>query len=405
MKWIAKCCVFLLLSLTLLPAAAQGAGYRGIDVSVWQGEIDFVQVKASGKEMVYIRAGYGLSQDTRFRTNAAQAKKAGMKVGFYFYVTAENTAQAARQAGYFAALIKDQPYDCRPAVDFEQYGDLSKAQLNAIALTFAQTLEKATGITPVFYTNAYSAGHIWNKALARYPLWIAQYGPSQPTTTGPWKSWAGFQYSSTGRVPGIKGNVDLDRFTDKMLVTPPGSLPFRDVSAGDWFYPAVQALYDRGLVNGVGKDRFAPHRAARREAVVTMLYRLAGAPKVSEGHAFADVPKGAWYENAVQWAYKAGVARGYPDDRFAPQQGVSRQELALFLYRYAQSKGYDVGGQADLTAFRDRASVAPWAEKAVGWAVEHKILEGTGENTLSPKATADRAQLTAMAARFLQACG
>ena len=212
------CALLLLLSLTVLPAGAQAATHQGLDVSVWQGEIDFAQVKAAGKTVVYIRAGYGHAEDTRFRENAAKAREAGLKTGFYFYVTAENPAQARQQAAYFAELLREVSYDCRPAVDFEQYGSLSKAELNAIALAFAETLESRTGITPVFYTNAYSAASIWEAELTRYPLWIADYGPSEPASIGHWRSWVGFQYADNGRVPGISGNVDLDRFTDGVFV-------------------------------------------------------------------------------------------------------------------------------------------------------------------------------------------
>lgn len=118
MKWIKRWCFLLALSLLVLPVRAQAAVYEGLDVSVWQGEIDFSQVKAAGKEMVYIRAGYGLSEDSRFRENAEGARRAGMKVGFYFFVTATNQTQARAQAVYFSELIQEYPYDCRPAVDF-----------------------------------------------------------------------------------------------------------------------------------------------------------------------------------------------------------------------------------------------------------------------------------------------
>ena len=149
--------------------------------------------------MVYIRAGYSLSEDSRFRENAEGARRAGMKVGFYFFVTATNQTQARAQAVYFSELIREYPYDCRPAVDFEQYGTLSKGELNGIALAFAETLEERTGKTPVFYTNASSAAEIWEPALTRYPLWIADYGPKEPTSLGYWTQWAGFQYEDNGR--------------------------------------------------------------------------------------------------------------------------------------------------------------------------------------------------------------
>ena len=403
MKWMTRCFALLLLvALTVLPVGAGAAEYRGLDVSVWQGEIDFVQVKAYGKEVVYIRAGYGLSEDTRFRENAEKARAAGLKVGFYFYVTATNQAQAREQAAYFAQLIRPHPYDCRPAVDFEQYGSLSKGELNEIALAFAGTLEEKTGITPVFYTNSSSARSIWEKELTRYPLWIADYGPSQPESIGHWREWVGFQYEDNGRVPGIPGNVDLDRFTDGVFVERPTGLPFADVTARDWYYPAVKSLYDRGLIRGVAPDRFAPDSPAQRAEAVTLLYRLAGEPPVSGPTGFFDVPVGAWYAAPVRWAEGEKIAQGVAPRQFAPELGVSRQELAVFLYRYAQSRGDDVSRRADLSEYTDREDVAPWAQEAVRWAVAEGILRGTGQRTLSPEETTDRAQLAVMVQRFLE---
>ena len=340
--------VLLLLALTALPVGAQAATYRGLDVSVWQGAIDFTQVRASGKEVVYIRAGYGHAEDTRFRENAANARQAGMKTA------------------YFAELIREVPYDCRPAVDFEQYGNLSKAELNAIALAFAETLESRTGITPVFYTNAYSAASIWEAELTRYPLWIADYGPSEPASIGHWRSWVGFQYADNGRVPGISGNVDLDRFTDGVFVEETNR-PFVDVSPQAWYGPAVGDLYQKNLIQGVTSDRFAPDRPAQRAEVVTLFYRMAGEPAVTGASGFVDVPADAWYASAVRWAEEKGIAQGVGASYFAPTQAVTRQEMAVFLYRYGQEAGYDV----------------------------------SASDTLAPNAMADRAQMAVMADRFL----
>lgn len=400
-NWMTRvCALLLLLSLTVLPAGAQAATHQGLDVSVWQGEIDFAQVKAAGKTVVYIRAGYGHAEDTRFRENAAKAREAGLKTGFYFYVTAENPAQARQQAAYFAELLREVSYDCRPAVDFEQYGSLSHAQLNAIALAFAQTLEARTGITPVFYTNAYSAASIWEESLTRYPLWIADYGPSEPASIGHWRSWVGFQYEDNGRVPGIAGNVDLDRFTEGVFVEEV-SQPFSDVSPKAWYGPAVLDLYQKKLLQGVAPHRFAPDSPALREEVVALLYRMAGSPAVSGASGFADVPAGAWYAAPLRWAEEKGIAQGTGEGTFAPGRPVTRQELAVFLYRYAQAQGEDVSRQASLAGYRDSAAVAPWAREAVQWAVGEGILQGTQANTLDPEGTATRAQLAVMADRFL----
>ena len=200
----------------LLPGA--GAAYEGLDVSVYQGEIAFDQVRQSGREVVYIRAGEDLSADGRFRQNAWEARRAGMLVGFYYYVTAGDEAQAAQQARYFAALIRPYAYECRPAMDFENLQGLDRETANRIAVVFAQTLEQETRVRPLFYTDAYRASHFWGADLAAYPLWVAAYG-GEPTDLGPWRDWAGFQYADDGRVPGIRGYVDLDRYTSAVLLS------------------------------------------------------------------------------------------------------------------------------------------------------------------------------------------
>lgn len=381
--------------------SAQAAVYEGIDVSVWQGGIDFVQVRSSGREIVYIRAGYGLSEDSTFRRNAVNARDAGMKIGFYFYVTAADTAQARRQAEFFASLIREYDYDCRPAVDFEQFGELSSGELNAIALAFSGELESATGITPLFYTDGYSTENLWYDSLAKYPLWVADYGVESPPT-GPWGEWAGFQYYDMGRVPGITGNVDLDSFTEAVLIRDPQSeLPFYDVRTDDWFYGAVLDLYKKGLIRGTSGDFFSPDAPAERDMAVSVLYRIEGSPAVTGGSDFTDVDYGAWYADAVIWAGQAEIANGYGDGLFYPYKAATRQEMAVLLYRYASYKGYDVSKTSGLEAYTDAGEIADWALDAVKWAVGEGIINGTGTSTLSPEQTADRAQMAVMFDRFL----
>ena len=194
--------------------------YRGIDVSVYQGEIDFQAVRSSGIEAVYIRAGEGSSYtDPYFARNTEHAKAAQLHYGFYLYVTARNEDQARTQAAVFAQLIQDTGYDCRPAMDFEQFSGMPAARLNAIALAFLEELERRTGVTPMVYTDAYAADRLWDEELGAYPLWVAEYGPAQPTVdSGTWTGWSGFQYADDGRVPGIRAEVDLDRFTGRVLI-------------------------------------------------------------------------------------------------------------------------------------------------------------------------------------------
>ena len=194
--------------------------FPGIDVSVYQGDIDFEQVKNSGIEIVYIRAGYGFSvTDPKFEENYTNATKAGLKCGAYYFVTARNTEQAYLQATRFAELISGKTFVARPAMDFEEFGSLGKNGINIVGLAFMQKLRELTGIVPMLYTDAYNASETWDWNFAQFPLWVADYGAEEPyVTSNIWQSYAGFQYSDRSEIPGIYGNVDLDRFTSSVFL-------------------------------------------------------------------------------------------------------------------------------------------------------------------------------------------
>ena len=200
--------------------------YRGIDVSEWQGNIDFARVKEAGIEVVYIRAGQGFSyEDAQFERNYEQARRYGFKIGVYHYMTARSIEDARLQARFFVSLISGKQIDCRLAMDFESFGSLSKSQINEIALAYMDEVKRLSGKEVVVYSNTYDATYVFNSKVAREPLWVAQYGVSEPQDNGHWDNWVGYQYSSTGRVSGISGNVDLDRFTDGILLDATEEVP------------------------------------------------------------------------------------------------------------------------------------------------------------------------------------
>ncbi len=195
--------------------------YKGIDISKWQGDVDFAKVKESGVEVVYIKASEGIDYiDPNFEKNYAGAKAQGLKIGFYHFLTATTKELAKRQADFFASIISDKQYDCKPAMDYEVFGNLTKDQINEIALTFLDELKEKTGKDVVIYTNTYSANERFDNNVAKYPIWVAQYGVDNPDKLENWPEWVGFQYSETGEVPGIAGFVDLDKFTDGIFLKP-----------------------------------------------------------------------------------------------------------------------------------------------------------------------------------------
>ncbi len=217
-------CIAALVFAALIPARAippsGGRQYRGIDISEFQGEIDFEEVRRSGIEAVYIRAGAGEYTDEYFAENYERAKAAGLKIGFYHYVTARSVEEGRRQARFFASLAAGREPDMRLAMDFESFGSLSVSQINAISEAYLDELTALTKREAVIYSDLSNARNIFSRALAeKYPLWAAQYGADEPSANGKWRDWVGFQYTDEGRVGGIYGNVDRNIFTEGIFLS------------------------------------------------------------------------------------------------------------------------------------------------------------------------------------------
>ncbi|MCI8833229.1 MAG: LysM peptidoglycan-binding domain-containing protein [Clostridia bacterium] len=201
--------------------------YAGIDVSKYQGYIDYAKVKASGIQVVYIKASEGTTIiDPYFRTNYDNAKSKGLKIGFYHFVRARNEEEAIKEATFFHSVIAGTSPDCRLAMDFEVFDGLGSQKINQISFAFLQKLEELTKKECVVYSDEYNARTIFSRELAKaYPLWIAEYGVSVPTSTGNWEEWIGFQYSDKGRIDGINGNVDLNKFRDGIFLSDNNVIP------------------------------------------------------------------------------------------------------------------------------------------------------------------------------------
>lgn len=173
-------------------------------------------------------------------------------------------------------------------------------------------------------------------------------------------------------------------------------MSFRDVQERDWYYDAVQFVYERGLLVGTKADEFAPNLSLTRCMAVTILYRLAGEPEPDGAIPFEDVKDGSYYEKAVRWAYSKGIVAGRTETSFEPDTPITRQELATLLYRY--SEGF--AGTDSLTAFGDGEKVSGYARPALSWAVESGIVSGRDDGTLDPLGSATRAETAAMVMRY-----
>lgn len=201
--------------------------YNGIDVSQWQGKIDFSKVKNSGIDIVYIRASEGTGYiDPYFKENYEEARANGLKTGFYHYLTARTTEEAREEAEFFVSNIKGTQPDCKLAMDFEVFGDLNKNEINEISKVFLETVQELSKKECIIYSDAFNAAETFDEELAKkYAIWVADYFVKEPANNGKWSTWVGFQYTDIGRVNGISGNVDRDYFTNGVLLNDTSKIP------------------------------------------------------------------------------------------------------------------------------------------------------------------------------------
>ena len=174
---------------------------------------------------------------------------------------------------------------------------------------------------------------------------------------------------------------------------------FSDVAADAWYADAVTYVRDNGLMSGTSDKTFTPGGTMTRGMLVTTLYRMAGSPLLENedlGYPFADVPGDAWYADGVYWARLAGVVGGYSEDQFGPDDPVTREQIAVILWRYAGSPAAESG-----TDFADEGSISAYAAQAVDWARTNGIVNGVEGNRFLPQSSATRAQVATILRNYL----
>ena len=182
-----------------------------------------------------------------------------------------------------------------------------------------------------------------------------------------------------------------------------GSTYFTDVHEDDWFNADVGYAYERGILLGTDDDTFSPLEATSRGMVVTVLYRFEGKPSPSAKSTFPDVDQDEFYADAVAWGEEVGVVARFDDGLFRPNDPVTREQLAVFLQRYAEFKGYDAEAEADLSDFSDEDEVSAFAQAAVEWANANGLIRGLDDGRLAPRSNASRAEFAAILNRFFKA--
>ena len=215
--------------------------------------------------------------------------------------------------------------------------------------------------------------------------------------------------TKTESIPALQHNHEYD---DEGLCTVCGKLSlshrFIDVPENAWYYSYADFVVERGLMNGTGSDTFAPTTVINRASVAVLLWNMAGKPgnSVTE-NPFNDVKENFWYTDAIFWAYESGVVSGNGAGGFNPNNDVTREQLAVMLYKFAETMGYELTAikDVDLATFPDGSSVSGWAASYVKWAVDLGLINGKangGQNFLAPKDTATRAEIAVIFTNFVK---
>ena len=198
-------------------------------------------------------------------------------------------------------------------------------------------------------------------------------------------------------------------FKIKDTVKWPYGLPFTDVPSKEWYRSAVEYVYTNNIIKGLNSYTFAPNDKLTRGMMVTILYRMAGSPKVSGTSKFNDVKNtGEWYYNAVLWAANNKIASGYDNGNFGPNDNITREQLAVFLYKYAKFRGRDVSASKALSSFKDGSKVSSFATTQMKWATAVGVITGNNNTTpptLNPTGTATRAEAASMLYKFCTKVG
>ena len=224
--------------------------YQGIDVSNWQGYIDYRSVRESGIEVVYIKASQGTNiKDAYFEINYENAKANGLKVGFYHFLTATNTEEAEQEARFFASVISGKTPDCKLVMDYETFGGVGVEESNEIAQVFLETTRSLTNKDIIIYSDLSNSQSRFSSELAEnYELLLAYYSDTAglENIQTRWSNYIGLQYSDRGRINGISGAVDLDRFSEEIFLDEISEVPVTENPTGTINTETITYTVQRG---------------------------------------------------------------------------------------------------------------------------------------------------------------
>lgn len=386
----------------------------GIDVSSHQGVINWTKVKAAGVDFAIIRCGYGnnytAQDDRRWAYNVSECERLGIPYGVYLYSYAKDTNMAKSEAEHALRLLNGHTPAYPVYYDMEDESTYG-SDYAELATTFCTMIENAGYRAGVYANLNWWNNHLTDPVFETWDRWVAQFN-----TTCDYKgAYSIWQYTSTGRVDGIAGDVDMNYVVNSKGESTGGNqtsnnnqipndtviLPFSDVTAEDWFEDAVRFMYQRNLMTGLSDEYYGSYETLSRGHFVTVLYRNENEPETSFSSLFPDVSEGMFYSSPVTWAANAGIVSGYENGTFGVADSITREQMVVMMYRYAQYRGLDVSTKGDLNSFPDASSVSNFATEAMRWAVGVSMIQGN-QGQLNPTHSITRAECATIMMRFIE---
>ena len=410
----------------------------GIDVSRWQGEIDWQKVSTQ-IDFAIVRIGYTGNMnptsvmDDRFDANADGCEANGIPYGVYYYAGATSPEQAVEEANavleYLGQRVQKDALRLPVFYDVEEQKNIlqcSDAELLEITTAFCTTIEKA-GLRSGIYTSA----SVWDinlrdDAYKTRARWVAHWTPSGTDVRDGATLW---QHAVKEGIDGINGLVDWDYWfgsfdnTEHRYVTQKtaasctedgvffascvhceqqheqrtpsfgghiysdfvcarcGNLQhawdrFSDVREGAWYSDAVDYVMHAELFNGLSDTVFGGEEAMTRCMLVTVLHRMAGSPGAQADNPFTDLRENAYYVPSVLWGAQNGIVCGTGNGQFSPELKATREQIVTFLHRYLLKLDPTNQERGALSAFADSGKVSNFAKESMAWAVGVGIIKG-----------------------------
>ena len=323
-----------------------------IDVSEWQGDIDWAKAKSAGVEGAIIRISYGWGNgyDKKALRNISECKRLGIPFGIYMYSYAENSGNAASEGADVASLLRKagvNPGDLKYPVyyDLEAWSWTGHAHPTSpsvydgiVNAWFNQLRNAGYGNLAVYSYTSYLNNELNSNNIHAKTRWVAQYSSRMGYTA--WSSNArGWQYSSSAHINGISGSVDVNAFGN---YTHAAETRFVDVNSETPHADDIKWLADKGIAEGWSDGTFRGMDSVKRQDMAAFLYRLAGSPEYTPGSAvekrFVDVDGRTPHAKEIWWLADKGIAEGWSDGTFRGMDSVKRQDMAAFLHRFALAR-------------------------------------------------------------------